>query len=73
VQGIGPYSRLEYESAVNPEELSFDFGEVPPGVYILACVANHEFIALRKIRIAAGAEPFTIDYKSNEDGEAAKH
>jgi|HubBroStandDraft_1064217.scaffolds.fasta_scaffold317608_2 hypothetical protein len=68
----GLYSRLEYESLVTPTDLGFDFGEVPPGVYVVACVANHRFIALRTVRIAADAAPFTIDYKPNEDGEAVK-
>ena len=69
----GLYSRLEYESAVNSADLSFDFGQVPPGVWVVACVADRKFIAVRTVRIAADAEPFTIDYKSNEDGEAVKH
>ncbi len=69
----GLYSRLEYESAVKPKELSFDIGEVPPGIWVVACVANRKFIALRTVRIAADAEPFTIDYKPNEDSEAVKH
>jgi hypothetical protein len=69
----GLYSRLEYESAVDLHELRFDFGEVPPGAYLLACVANQKFIALRTVRIAADTEPFTIDYKPGEDGEAVKH
>jgi hypothetical protein len=68
----GLYSRLEYESAVDVDDLRFDFGEVPPGIYLLACVANQRFIAVRTIRIAADAAPFTIDYKPNEDGEAVK-
>lgn len=69
----GLYSRLEYESAVNSDDLRFDFGEVPPGIYLLACVANRKFIAVRTIRIAADAGPLKIDYKANEDGEAVKH
>jgi hypothetical protein len=69
----GLYSRLEYESEVNPADLSFDFGEVPPGVWVVACVANQEFVALRTVRIAAEAAPFTIDYMPNRDGEARKH
>jgi hypothetical protein len=69
----GLYSRLEYESAVTPADLRFNFGKVPPGIYVLECVANKKFVALRAVRIAADAEPFTIDYKPNEDGEAVKH
>jgi hypothetical protein len=69
----GLYSRLQYESAVSPADLSFDFGEVPPGVWVVACVANHKFVALRTVRIAADAAPFTIDYRPGEDGEAVKH
>lgn len=67
------YSRQQYESAVNPVDLSFDFGEVPPGVWVVACVANRKFIALRSVRVAGDAVPFTIDYKPNQDGEAVKH
>jgi hypothetical protein len=69
----GLYSRLEYESTVNPDNLRFDFGEVPPGVYLLACQANRRFIVVRTIRIAADTSPFTIDYKSNQDGEPVKY
>jgi hypothetical protein len=69
----GLYLRLQYESAVNPESLRFDFGEVPPGIYTLSCVANQKFVAVRTIRIAADTEPFKIVYKPGEDGEAVKH
>lgn len=69
----GLYSRVEYESAVNSNDLRFDFGEVPPGIYVVACVANKKLVALRTVRIAADAAPFTIYYKPSEDGEAAKH
>jgi hypothetical protein len=69
----GLYSRLEYESAVNQDALRFDFGDVPPGVYLVSCVANQKFVAVRTIRIAADTKPFTIDYKPGEDGEAVKH
>ena len=69
----GLYSRLEYESAVTPADLRFDFGQVPPGVYVVSCVANQRFIALRTVSIAADAAPFTIDYNPNNDGEAVKH
>lgn len=69
----GVYSRLEYESAVKPADLSFNFGEVPPGLWVVACVANRKFIAVRTIRIAADAVPFTIEYRSKEDGEAVQH
>ncbi len=72
-RAFGLYSRLEYESAVAPEDLAFDFGDVPPGVYVVACVADQKFVAVRAIRIAADAAPFTIDYKAAEDGEAVKH
>ena len=69
----GLYSRLDYESAVDQDNLRFDFGEVPPGIYLLACVANQKFVAVRTIRVAADTAPFTIDYKSDEDGEPVKH
>jgi hypothetical protein len=69
----GLYSRLEYESVVTPADLRFNFGEVPPGIWAVACVANRKFIAVRTITIAADAAPFTIDYMSSQDGEAARH
>jgi len=69
----GLYSRLEYESAVTPADSRFNFGDVPPGIWVVACVANQKFIAQRTVRIAADAVPFTIDYMPNQDGEAAKH
>lgn len=69
----GLYSRFEFESAVTSSDWSFDFGEVPPGIYILACVAEKKFIAVRTVRIAADAAPLTIRYKSHEDGEFATH
>jgi hypothetical protein len=72
-KAAGLYSRLEYESAVTPADLRFNFGKVPPGIYVLACAANKKFVALRTVRIAADAAPFTIDYKADEDGEAVKH
>jgi hypothetical protein len=56
---------------VSVDDLRFDFGEIPVGVYVLACVSDRKIIAVRSIRIAAGAEPFTINYKPDVDGEAA--
>ena len=69
----GLYAHLEFESAVNPITLHFDFGEVPPGTYLVACVANQKFVAVRTIRVAADTEPFSIDYKPEVDGEPVKH
>jgi hypothetical protein len=65
----GLYTRLEYESAVTPPDSHFDFGRVPPGVYLVTCVAKRKFIAVRTVRVTGGAAPFTIDYKPNEDRE----
>jgi|SRR5579862_2757331 len=69
-KALGLYSRLDYESAVTSSDLHFDFNDVPPGVYVVTCVANRKFIAVRTVRVAADAVPFTIDYKPNEDREA---
>jgi hypothetical protein len=57
----GLYLRLEYESAV------------PPGIYLLACVANKKYVVLRTIRINGASEPFTVDYKPGDGGEAVEH
>jgi hypothetical protein len=65
----GLYTRLEYESAVRPPDTHFDFGDVPPGVYVVSCVANRKFIAVRTVRVNASAAPFTIDYKPSDDRE----
>ena len=67
------YLRLEYDSTVTPADLRFDFGEVPPGNYVLTCVADQKFFVTRTIRIAADAAPFAITYDSNTDKQAVKH
>lgn len=66
----GLYTRLDYESAVTSPGLHFDFSRVPSGVYVITCVANRKFIAVRTVRVAADAAPFTLEYRPNEDREA---
>ena len=66
----GLYTRLEYESAVTPPGLQFDFGRVPSGIYVVTCVANGKFFAVRTVRVAGDAAPFTLEYKPGEDREA---
>jgi len=69
----GLYLKLDYESPVNLDDMRFDFGEVPAGIYLLTCVADQKFVVVRTIRTAADTAPFRIDYKPDEDGEAVKH
>ena len=69
----GLYLRQEYESSVTAADLHFDFGEVPPGIYLLACVAEKKYIVVRTISINGGSKPFTVDYKPGDGGEAVKH
>src|ERR1019366_4930109 len=41
----GLYFRDQFESEVSQPERSFDFGDVPPGLYILTCVADRQIVA----------------------------
>lgn len=63
----GLYSRDQFESVVSQTESTFDFGDVPSGLYILTCVADREVVALEIVRIAAGARPLTINYSPIQD------
>jgi hypothetical protein len=67
----GLYSRMQYESLMSPD-LSFDFGEVPSGIYILSCVAEKHVFLLRTVKIAADAKPFAINYRSGDDPDGAQ-
>ena len=66
----GLYTRLDYESAATSPGLRFDFGHVPPGVYVVTCVANRKLFAVRTVRVTGSAAPFTLEYRPNEDREA---
>jgi hypothetical protein len=63
----GLYLKGQYEATVKPDKLSFDFGEVPPGLYTLACVADNKFVVLRTVRIAADAVPITVKYRPGDE------
>jgi len=68
----GLYSKLGYESEATPADLRFNFGEVPPGIYVLACVADQKFVVLRIVTISADAMPFTIQFMPDSDGSASQ-
>jgi hypothetical protein len=63
----GLYSRDHFESVVSQTERAFDFGDVPAGLYVLTCVAERKVVALEVVRIAADAEPITINYSPIRD------
>jgi hypothetical protein len=59
----GLYLRSQYESRVLPETLVFDFGDVAPGFYSLACLADDKLVVFRIVRINAGSTPITVEYR----------
>jgi hypothetical protein len=63
----GLYSRMQYESAVRPSDMTFDFGEVPNGFYVLSCVADRKFVVLRVVRPDGNGGPLTITFDPKED------
>ena len=63
----GLYQRVRFESAGGSEGGAFDFGEVPPGIYVLTCVADRKFAVLRTVRISASAAPITVEYEPEVD------
>jgi hypothetical protein len=65
----GLYHRVRFESPVRRDSNVFDFGEVPPGLYVLACVADRKFTVLRTVRISASSAPITVEYKPGVDHE----
>jgi|SRR5580704_7683835 hypothetical protein len=63
----GLYLKAQYEAAATRDSSNFDFGEVPPGLYTLACVADGKFVVLRTVRVAADVMPLTVDYRPGEE------
>ena len=57
----GLYSRKQYESRLDPSDDSFDFGSVPPGIYILTCTTKGRIVVLRSVRINASTLPFSLN------------
>jgi len=51
-----------FETGIRVGHRSRGFGDVPLGVFVVACVADQKFVAVRTIKIAADAAPFTIEY-----------
>jgi hypothetical protein len=66
----GLYTRMQYESAAKMPDLTFDFGAVPNGPYVVACVANREFVVLRIASPDGNGKPCTINYRPDEDVDA---
>jgi hypothetical protein len=65
----GLYTRDQFETEVSQTERAFDFGDVPPGLYILTCVADKKVVALEVLRISASTAPFVINYKPSQELE----
>lgn len=57
----GVYSRMQYESPVSPV-LEFDFGEIPPGMYILSCIGDKKVTLIRMVPVDAGTKPLRIEF-----------
>lgn len=62
-KAAGVFLQAQYESSLNTSRLSFDFGLVAPGTYILSCIADSKTIVLRQIRVDCGALPFDVAYE----------
>lgn len=65
----GLYQRVRFESPVRRDSNVFDFGEVPPGIYVLVCVADRKLTVLRTVQISANSAPITVEYKPGVDHE----
>jgi hypothetical protein len=61
----GLYSRMQYESPVSPT-LEFDFGGIPPGMYILSCVGDKRVTLIRTVSVDAGSKPLRVEFQTSD-------
>jgi hypothetical protein len=57
----GVFSRMQYESPVSPTR-EFDFGGIPPGMYILSCVGDKRVTLTRTVSVDAGTKPLRVEF-----------
>ncbi len=61
----GVYSRIQYESPVSPTH-EFDFGRIPPGMYILSCVGDKRVRLIRTVPVDAGTKPLRVEFLATD-------